>query len=83
MTQSLDDLTEPSVGAIDRTVSLVVVVIQDGKEAPPDKVTAVNEPVVAHEFAEHARIAGLDVYAFAFTEGKGSVTVVVEPSAAL
>jgi len=43
----------------------------------------VKEPVVAQEFAEHARIAGLDVYALALTEGRGSVTVVVEPTAAL
>ena len=68
--------------ALVRAAPLVVVVIQDGEEPPPDKVTAVNEPVVAHEPEVHARIAGLDAYAFAFTEGKGSVTVVVEPTAA-
>ena len=69
--------------ALARAAPLVVVVIQDGKEPPPDKVTAVNEPVVAHEPEVHARIAGLDVCSFASREGKGSVTVVVEPSAAL
>ena len=76
-------MTEPSVGAIDSTVSLVVVVIQDGRELPPDKSTDVNEPVVAHEPEVHARIAGLDVYALELTDGKGSVTVVVDPTAAL
>ena len=76
-------MTEPSVGAIESTVSLVVVVIQEGKDAPPERVIVVNEPVVAHEFAEQLRIAGLEVYAFEETEGRGRVTVVVDPTAAL
>ena len=52
--------------------SLVVVVIQGGKE-----------PVVAHEPEVHARIAGFDIGAFASREGKVSVTVAVEPTVAL
>ena len=43
----------------------------------------VKAPVVAHALAEQERIAGLEVYAPELTEGKGNVTVVVEPTAAL
>lgn len=83
ITQSLEAFTDPSVGAIERTVSLVVVVIQVGRAVPSAITMDVKAPVVAHEFAEQARIAGLDVYAPEFTAGRGSVTVVVEPTAAL
>ena len=68
---------------IESTVSLVVVVIQDGKDAPDERVIEVKDPVVAHEFAEQDRMAGLEVYAFEDTEGRGRVTVVVDPTAAL
>ena len=79
----MEALTEPSVGVIESTVSLVVVVIHDGRDAPDERLIVVKEPVVAHEFAEQDRIAGLEVYAFEDTEGKGRVTVVVDPTAAL
>ena len=82
-TQSLDDSTELSVLPINRAVSLVAVVIHDGKEPPPDKMTAVIESFVAYEPELHARIDEFDVYAFAFAEGKGSVAVVFEPTEAL
>ena len=56
-TQSLLAFTEPSVGAI--AIALEEEVIQPGRLAPPESVTAVNEPPVEQAFAEHERIAGV------------------------
>ena len=70
-------MTEPSVGVILSTVPLLAVVIQVGRAESSAKVIVVKEPVVAHESTVHARIARLDVYAFALTDGKGRVTDVV------
>ena len=40
---------------------LFAVVIQDGRDESSDITTDVKDPVVAHELAEQARIAGLEV----------------------
>ena len=79
----MEALTEPLVGAIERTVSLVVLVIHAGSAESSSMTMDVKAPVVAHAFAEHALIPGLEVYAPELTAGRGSVTVVVEPTAAL
>ncbi len=81
-THGFDDLTVPEVGAIESSVLLLAVVIQDGKAESSAITTDVKDPVVAHELALQARIAGLEVYAPELTEGRGSVTDVVEPTAA-
>ena len=60
-THGFDDLTVPVVGAIESSVLLFAVVIQDGSDESSVNTTDVKEPVVAHELAEQARIAGLDV----------------------
>ena len=83
ITKGFDAFTEPSVGAILRFKPPPAVVIQDGRAESSDIEIVVKDPVVAHSPLTQARIAGLDVYAFAFTEGKGRVTAVVEPTAAV
>lgn len=60
-THGFDDLTVPEVGAIESSVLLFAVVIQDGRDESSDNTTDVKEPVVAHELEAQARIAGLDV----------------------
>ena len=60
-THGFDVLTVPEVGAIESSVLLFAVVIQDGSAESSVSTTVVKEPVVAHELAEQARIAGLDV----------------------
>ena len=60
-THGFDALTVPEVGAIESSVLLFAVVIQDGRDESSDITTDVKDPVVAHELAEQARIAGLEV----------------------
>ena len=75
-------MTVPSVGAILIIVPLLAVVIQVGRAESSAIEIVVKDPAVEHEPTVQERIAGLDVYAFALTEGKGNVTDVVEPTAA-
>ena len=82
ISNGFDAMTVPSVGAILIIVALLAVVIQVGKAESSAIDTVVKDPVVGQESTVHARIAGLDVYAFALTEGKARVTDVVEPTAA-
>ena len=81
-THGFDALTMPEVGTIESSVILLAVVIQGGKAESSVITTDVKDPVVAHEPEAQARIAGLEVYALALTEGRGRVTDVVEPTAA-
>lgn len=62
---------------------LLAVVIQFGNEESSVRTTEVKDPVVAQELALQALMAGLEVYAPELTEGRASVTVVVEPTGAL
>ena len=82
ITQGFEAFTEPSVGAIRSSVAELAVVIHVGRAESSASEIVVKAPVVAHEPTVQARIAGLDVYALALTEGRGRVTDVVEPTAA-
>lgn len=75
--------TEPEVGMILTFVFDSKGTIQSGRAEPSANVIDVKEPVVAHALAAQARMAGLEVYALAFTEGRLRVKGVVEPTAAV